>query len=87
MKADREGGRPLDITITKLDVNTITANQGPGRNTFLPPCMYYSYFAFGGPQGITSAESSGSVQVIDFMISCFIYFSPFNIYLVLFAAV
>ena len=64
MKADREGGRPLDITITKLDVNVITANQGPGRNTFVPPCVYYSYFAFGGSQGKTTAVSSGTVQVI-----------------------
>lgn len=62
MKADREGGRPLDITITKLDVNVITANQGPGRNTFVPPCVYYSYFAFGGSQGKTTAVSSGTVQ-------------------------
>ncbi|KAK4371620.1 hypothetical protein RND71_011095 [Anisodus tanguticus] len=60
--ADREGGRPLDITVTKLDVNGITANQGPGRNTFVPPCMYYSSFSFGGPHGKTSAESSGAVQ-------------------------
>lgn len=64
MKADREGGRPLDITVTKLDVNSITANQGPGRNTFIAPCVYYSLFAFGGNQGKTSAVSSGAVQVI-----------------------
>ncbi|XP_019238662.1 PREDICTED: protochlorophyllide-dependent translocon component 52, chloroplastic [Nicotiana attenuata] len=62
VKADREGGRPLDITVTKLDVNSITANQGPGRNTFIAPCLYYSLFAFGGNQGKTSAVSSGAVQ-------------------------
>lgn len=44
LKADREGGRPLQISITQLDVNGVKAVQAVGRNTFAPPCLYYGYY-------------------------------------------
>ncbi|KAL6203924.1 hypothetical protein ACLB2K_021194 [Fragaria x ananassa] len=39
-KADREGGRPLDLHIRKLDINGFIAEQNPGHSRFLPPCVF-----------------------------------------------
>ncbi|KAL8546583.1 hypothetical protein ACS0TY_006346 [Phlomoides rotata] len=55
VKADREGGRPLEINITKLDKNGFTAKQIFGENRFIPPCLYYGYFSPGGGQSKTSS--------------------------------
>ena len=42
-KADREGGRPLELSIEKLDVNGFIGDQGWGKNKFMPPCIFYAY--------------------------------------------
>lgn len=43
VKADREGGRPLDLSIEELDVNGFTANQGWSKSKFMPPSIFYAY--------------------------------------------
>ncbi|XP_062016009.1 protochlorophyllide-dependent translocon component 52, chloroplastic-like [Rosa rugosa] len=40
-KADREGGRPLDMYVPKLDINGFIAEQNPGQSKFVPPCVFY----------------------------------------------
>lgn len=40
-KADREGGRPLDISVKKLDVNGFFAKQGLITGKFTAPCVYH----------------------------------------------
>ncbi|KAL3615893.1 Flavonoid 8-hydroxylase 2, chloroplastic [Castilleja foliolosa] len=57
-KADREGGRPLEISIQKLDKNGFTAKQIFGENFFVPPCLYYGYFSPGGGQSKNKTSSS-----------------------------
>ncbi|XP_057432997.1 protochlorophyllide-dependent translocon component 52, chloroplastic-like [Lotus japonicus] len=42
-KADREGGRPLELSIEKLDINGFSADQGWSKSKFMPPCIFYAY--------------------------------------------
>ncbi|PIN11831.1 Pheophorbide a oxygenase [Handroanthus impetiginosus] len=58
--ADREGGRPLEISIQKLDVNGFTAKQIFGENFFIPPCLYYGFFSPGGGQNDKKTSSAGT---------------------------
>ncbi|CAH9094560.1 unnamed protein product [Cuscuta europaea] len=58
LKADREGGKPVQVSITQLDVNGVKAMQASGCNTFAPPCLYYGYYSFG--ESTTSQSSSSS---------------------------
>ncbi|XP_004308605.1 PREDICTED: protochlorophyllide-dependent translocon component 52, chloroplastic-like [Fragaria vesca subsp. vesca] len=42
-KADREGGRPMDLHISKLDINGFTVDdQNSGQSKYVPPCLFYS---------------------------------------------
>ncbi|XP_041990349.1 protochlorophyllide-dependent translocon component 52, chloroplastic-like [Salvia splendens] len=45
LKADREGGRPLEMSVQKVDVNGFTSKQIFGENYFVAPCLLYGYFA------------------------------------------
>ncbi|XP_047940993.1 protochlorophyllide-dependent translocon component 52, chloroplastic-like isoform X2 [Salvia hispanica] len=47
LKADREGGRPLKISVQKVDVNGFTSKQMFGENHFIAPCLwlYYDHFS------------------------------------------
>ncbi|KAH0678886.1 hypothetical protein KY284_019971, partial [Solanum tuberosum] len=45
---DREGGKPLDISLEKLDINGFIAKQGHDEHKFIAPCVYY------GPFGVQS---------------------------------
>ncbi|XP_050371123.1 protochlorophyllide-dependent translocon component 52, chloroplastic-like isoform X2 [Argentina anserina] len=56
-KADREGGRPLDLYIPKLDINGFIAEQNPGQSRFLPPCVFCVSLFTG------AASSPGSEKV------------------------
>ncbi|KAM7497513.1 hypothetical protein LguiA_021927 [Lonicera macranthoides] len=53
VKADREGGRPLDITIENLDINGFTSKSefGVGGNIFIPPCVFYGFANLGAKKG------------------------------------
>ena len=42
-RADREGGRPLDMSIETLDINGYTADQGWSDGKFMAPSVYYAY--------------------------------------------
>ncbi|WJX53180.1 hypothetical protein P8452_39206 [Trifolium repens] len=39
-KLDREGGKPLDLSIEELDVNGFTSTQGWSKTTFMPPSIF-----------------------------------------------
>jgi hypothetical protein len=43
VKADREGGRPLELMIERLDINGFNANHVLGFSKFIPPCVFYAY--------------------------------------------
>ncbi|KAK1411019.1 hypothetical protein QVD17_37563 [Tagetes erecta] len=60
VKVDREGGRPLDINIRKIDKNGFTAEQQNGRWKFVPPCLFHGCLTIGGDPD----ESNGSKKVL-----------------------
>ncbi|CAA0841600.1 Protochlorophyllide-dependent translocon component 52- chloroplastic [Striga hermonthica] len=64
-KADREGGRPLEISVKKLDINGFTAKQIFGENYFIPPCLYYGYFSPGGGQTTNKTSSTPKFGVLS----------------------
>ncbi|KAL9233605.1 hypothetical protein vseg_008577 [Gypsophila vaccaria] len=39
--ADREGGKPLDISVQKVDKTGFSGTQEGGYNRFMPPCVFY----------------------------------------------
>lgn len=41
VKADREGGRPLEMKIQKLDRSGFIGKQEGGTSKFIPPCVFY----------------------------------------------
>ncbi|CAN4089817.1 unnamed protein product [Withania somnifera] len=47
VKADREGGIPLDISLAKVDINGFIAKEGPGEHKFIAPCVHYGPFGLG----------------------------------------
>ncbi|XP_057773258.1 flavonoid 8-hydroxylase 2, chloroplastic-like [Salvia miltiorrhiza] len=65
LKADREGGRPLEISVQKVDVNGYTSKQMFGENHFIAPCLYYGHFSPGGGQSVNKAPSDGKKDVVS----------------------
>ncbi|KAB1227774.1 Protochlorophyllide-dependent translocon component 52, chloroplastic [Morella rubra] len=59
-KADREGGRPLELMIERLDINGFDGNQEWSRNKFIPPCVFYAYNYSPVDQANGSASSAGT---------------------------
>ncbi|OMO57866.1 Pheophorbide a oxygenase [Corchorus olitorius] len=43
VKVDREGGRPLDMSVKKLDVNGFFAKQEWGNSEFIAPCIFHAF--------------------------------------------
>ncbi|BAT73643.1 hypothetical protein LR48_Vigan01g050000 [Vigna angularis] len=43
VKADREGGRPLELLVENLDINGFIADQGWSKSKFISPCIFYAY--------------------------------------------
>ncbi|CAB4312546.1 unnamed protein product [Prunus armeniaca] len=62
-KADREGGRPLELSVQKLDINGFIAKQEWGRSKFLPPCVFYASPLDPVDQGNGAASSAGTKKV------------------------
>ncbi|EPS70271.1 hypothetical protein M569_04489, partial [Genlisea aurea] len=56
LKVDREGGRPLEINLNKLDAKGFTAKLAFGENFFIAPCLLYGFFSPGG--GETSSTGA-----------------------------
>ncbi|XVF04536.1 hypothetical protein REPUB_Repub05bG0092000 [Reevesia pubescens] len=42
-KADREGGRPLEMSVKNLDVNGFTGKQDWGSSIFIAPCIFHAF--------------------------------------------
>ncbi|KAK8494468.1 hypothetical protein V6N13_016484 [Hibiscus sabdariffa] len=63
VKVDREGGRPLEMRVKKLDVNGFDAKQDWGSSNFIAPCIFHAYADADtdseADQGNGSATSSG----------------------------
>jgi hypothetical protein len=64
VKADREGGRPLELMIERLDINGFKAHQEWSLSKFIPPCVFYAYTKPVVDQANGAASSSGTEKVI-----------------------
>ncbi|XVF69788.1 hypothetical protein PTKIN_Ptkin11bG0109800 [Pterospermum kingtungense] len=67
MKADREGGRPLDMSVKKLDVNGFTGEQERGISVFIAPCIFHFSSDLVVDQGNVS-ETEKVLYYIQFII-------------------
>ncbi|KAF8010473.1 hypothetical protein BT93_J1185 [Corymbia citriodora subsp. variegata] len=63
VKADREGGRPVDLSIKKLDVDGFLAKLEWGSSKFIPPCIFYANAEHLLDLGNGTAVSDGSKMV------------------------
>ncbi|KAJ0703200.1 putative pheophorbide a oxygenase [Helianthus annuus] len=61
VKRDREGGRPLEMNVTKIDKNGYTAQQQNGKWNFLPPCVLYGSITFGGNPNESDGTAKGKL--------------------------
>nr|XP_043631425.1 protochlorophyllide-dependent translocon component 52, chloroplastic-like [Erigeron canadensis] len=62
VKLDREGGRPLEINVNKIDKNGFTAKQQNGEWNFIAPCLFYGSIKTGGSPDKGSGVSAGSTN-------------------------
>lgn len=62
-KADREGGRPLELIVQKSDINGFTAKQEWGISNFIAPCVFYAHPPLQVDQGNGAASSPGTKKV------------------------
>ncbi|KAI6670850.1 hypothetical protein NL676_005735 [Syzygium grande] len=58
--ADREGGRPVEMSIKKLDIDGFLAKQEEGSSQFVPPCTFYAHSELPLDPGNVTAMSDGS---------------------------
>lgn len=64
MKVDREGGRPLDMKVKKLDINGFLGKQDWGSSNFIAPCIFHAFSDVEVNQENGSAASSDIVKVL-----------------------
>lgn len=69
IRADREGGRPMDMSVKQLDINGFSAKQEWGSSKFFAPCIFFAYpnpmpdLSNGSvTSAATSKDSSGAVS-------------------------
>lgn len=62
MKADREGGRPIELSVKKLDKDGFIGKQEWGGSKFIAPCIFYAYSNL-MDQGNGTASSAGTKMV------------------------
>nr|XP_043631434.1 protochlorophyllide-dependent translocon component 52, chloroplastic-like [Erigeron canadensis] len=62
VKLDREGGRPVEIKINKIDRKGFTSNPQNGQWNFVSPCLFYgsltAFEAFTVNQSVASAKDA-----------------------------
>lgn len=82
-KVDREGGRPLEISIKNLDINGFTAKQELGGFNFIAPCIFHGYATVGGTKGRGSEKSEKTTEVnfVFHRLMIFSYLSRVILYL------
>ncbi|WCJ28834.1 Pheophorbide a oxygenase chloroplastic [Euphorbia peplus] len=57
-KADREGGRPVEMSVKNLDINGFNGGQEWGNSKFIAPCIFYAYSDPTANQGNGAASSA-----------------------------
>ncbi|KAK4764183.1 hypothetical protein SAY87_013621 [Trapa incisa] len=59
-RVDREGGKPVELSVKRLDVNGFLAKQDMGASKFLSPCIFYANTDPITDIGNGSASSAGA---------------------------
>ncbi|GMQ00583.1 hypothetical protein CsSME_00047612 [Camellia sinensis var. sinensis] len=62
VKADREGGRPLEISVKNLDINGFFARQEWGHSKFVAPCIFSAFTPLVADQTNGSVSSAGTKE-------------------------
>ncbi|KAL5766956.1 hypothetical protein ACOSP7_017573 [Xanthoceras sorbifolium] len=65
VKVDREGGKPLGLSVKKLDVNGFVGRQEWGSVKFIAPCTFCMYADPEDVQGNASASSTGTDEKLQ----------------------
>ncbi|KAJ6340857.1 hypothetical protein OIU78_009102 [Salix suchowensis] len=60
LKVDREGGRPVVLSVKKLDINGFDGDQEWGISKFIAPCIFYAYTKPSENQGNGDASPAGT---------------------------
>ncbi|XP_057509618.1 protochlorophyllide-dependent translocon component 52, chloroplastic-like [Actinidia eriantha] len=61
-KADREGGRPLEMSVKKLDVNGYIAKQEWANSSFIAPCIFAAFASVAADPSNGSVSSAGTKE-------------------------
>ncbi|XP_076883887.1 protochlorophyllide-dependent translocon component 52, chloroplastic-like [Bidens hawaiensis] len=61
VKRDREGGRPLEINVQKIDKNGFTATQQMVEVHFIPPCLFHGKATLGGNPNESDESKKGKL--------------------------
>lgn len=64
VKADREGGRPLEMSVKKLDVNGFIGKQERSSSIFIAPCIFQFSSDLEVDQGNGSETSAKNKKVL-----------------------
>lgn len=52
------------MSIKTFSINGFTTATQAGRNSFVPPCLYYGYFTLGKTSGDQSKSAAGATEVV-----------------------
>lgn len=66
MKVDREGGRPISLSVKKLDIGGFIGDQEWGDSKFIAPCIFYAYTKPVEDHGNGTASSAGTGKVSNY---------------------
>lgn len=62
VKADREGGVPINMSVPDLGLNGFTSKRDWGRSKFMAPCVYYAFPEIEANESSEADQSNGSVS-------------------------
>ncbi|TYK09956.1 protochlorophyllide-dependent translocon component 52 [Cucumis melo var. makuwa] len=60
-KADREGGKPIDIVVRDLNINGFISNQDLGSSQFFAPCVFFTSFSLPSKKTNSNRQDSGAL--------------------------
>lgn len=60
-KADREGGKPIEIFIKDLDAYGFISNQELGNSQFFAPCVFYTSFSLRSKKRTPKHQDNGAL--------------------------
>lgn len=62
VKADREGGAPIEMSAQGLGINGFTSKREWGGSKFIAPCVYYAFPEVVADESSVPEGNNGSVS-------------------------